>query len=177
MESQDFRGTSESEKSNERVADLGRAGFSERDFARFVSKVRKTEGCWLWTAYTTQDGYGQFALNQYPTKAHRLAYRLWVGDIGGLCVCHTCDVRHCVNPGHLFLGSNADNTRDMLEKGRKASTAGEKHGGAKLTTEDVRQIRFRAGLRLPYKLIAQSFGITASTVSQIVNRTKWKHVL
>ena len=76
-------------------------------------------GCWLWTASLTGPGYGQFGVKGRVELAHRVSYELHVGAIpDGLCVLHRCDVRHCVNPNHLFLGTHSDNSRDCVSKGR-----------------------------------------------------------
>lgn len=91
----------------------------------FWSRVnRGGEGeCWLYRGYVINSGYGQFRVrrNQSVT-AHRFSYALANGEIpGGLHVCHTCDTKLCVNPAHLFLGTHADNVRDMVQKGRHGS--------------------------------------------------------
>lgn len=86
---------------------------------RFWSKVQKTDGCWLWQGATTGAGYGGFNIKGDLIGAHRVAYELTFGPIpDGLLVCHTCDVRHCVNPAHLFLGTHTDNMQDCKTKGR-----------------------------------------------------------
>ena len=88
---------------------------------RFWSKVDKSGDCWIWTAYKRPDGYGQFGFEGTQHKAHRVSWVLANGTIPeGLHVLHRCDVRECVNPEHLFLGTNTDNMRDMIEKGRQS---------------------------------------------------------
>ena len=87
--------------------------------ARFETKVNKTDFCWLWTGLLHPKGYGYIKDRGKNIKVHRLAYELYIGPIPeGMLVCHTCDVRNCVNPEHLWLGTNDDNIRDMRLKGR-----------------------------------------------------------
>lgn len=94
---------------------------------RFYAKVSRQEsGCWLWTACENSSGYGMLG----PKLAHRVSYELHHGPIGaGLFVCHRCDVKRCVNPEHLFLGTVQDNVNDMIAKGREAS--GSRNGNYK----------------------------------------------
>ncbi len=88
---------------------------------RFEQKIQKTATCWLWKATVCKrTGYGSFRVDGRNGGAHRAAYMFWVGPITkGLSVLHTCDVRHCVNPFHLFLGTPQDNATDMVSKNRQ----------------------------------------------------------
>jgi len=95
---------------------------------RFWRKVavRGPDECWLWTGSRTKQGYGQIALGEVrnrPELAHRVAWTLTFGATGALYVLHRCDVRPCVNPAHLFLGTTRDNALDMVAKGRWRNAA------------------------------------------------------
>lgn len=92
---------------------------------RFWGAIEKTDSCWLWEAGKGSDGYGQFEVNGKKVKVHRYSYEIHKGEIPeGIDVLHTCDVRPCVNPDHLWLGTDADNNRDMREKGRAVDNRG-----------------------------------------------------
>lgn len=85
---------------------------------RFWQKVRKSDGCWEWTARVSPEGYGEF-WDDRNVRAHRFSWSLVNGPIpDGLMVCHRCDNPRCVRPDHLFLGTNRENIRDMMAKGR-----------------------------------------------------------
>lgn len=134
---------------------------------RFEQKFVKSDGCWLWTA-TKQRGYGAIRgknASESMIPAHRLSYELYVGKIpDGYFVCHKCDVRACVNPDHLFLGTPQDNVDDMLSKGRHHAPRGDAHHAAKLTSEQVRAIQADARTQAE---IAKDYGVCQSHVSDL----------
>jgi hypothetical protein len=111
---------------------------------RFLEKVDKGDGCWIWNAARSKAGYGKFVVTKSigPVGAHRVSYQLFVGEIPArLQVLHRCDNPPCVNPAHLFIGTQADNMRDCHGKGRWKYTPreqrGEKNPNAVLTDEQV----------------------------------------
>lgn len=88
-------------------------------FERFFLLVQYSDDCWNWTGYKTEKGYGKFGINYRAHLAHRLSYEYFIEPIPkGLFVCHHCDNPSCVNPFHLFVGTNRDNMIDMYAKGR-----------------------------------------------------------
>jgi hypothetical protein len=145
---------------------------------RFFQRTRKTDNCWLWTAGTFHHSkpYGYLWVKNKFIATHRLSWEIHNGPIPkGLMVCHTCDNPICVNPAHLFLGTNGQNTADKVKKGRQAR--GEKQGSAKLTEADIWRIREAYRLRLFLaKELALVFKVSPNHIQQIVDRKMWKHV-
>jgi HNH endonuclease len=137
-------------------------------------------GCWLWELYVDGIGYGRHGRTEDEVKAHRLSWRLARGPIPvGAFVLHRCDVRCCVNPEHLFLGSQAENVADMIAKGRavKRGPRGEDNAQARLDEEDVWAIRWMAKLKVSTQAqIARDYGVSPMTISRIVNGETWIHV-
>lgn len=146
--------------------------------------------CWLWTAAVHKTGYGVIGKNgsRGYELAHRVSWELHFGPIpDGLQVLHKCDVnyppgditnRRCVNPHHLWLGTNRENNADMMAKGRHNHPVlfGELSGTAKLTASQVIEIRALAVQGMTQAEIGQRFGITKAHVSAIVLRKRWKHI-
>lgn len=159
-------------------------GLDNMDESRFWSKVNKLGEslCWEWNASVLQGGYGQYYFEGRNQKAHRVSWVISNGTIpNGLKVCHRCDNRKCVNPSHLFLGTQKDNIQDMLSKGRDNYVSGwkpligERNPQAKITKEQVIEIR-ETKWDIPYKKIGAKYGISAASVCLILNRTNWSHI-
>lgn len=136
---------------------------------RFWLKVAKSDGCWLWTASLDISGYGLIRRGSRGTKtekAHRVSWELTNGPIpAGLLVLHRCDVRACVRPDHLFLGTNQDNTQDANDKGRLVK--GERSPHVKLMDADVIAVRRLLASGLKQRDVGARFGISQHLVSLI----------
>jgi len=174
----------------------------------FWSQTDRSGDCWLFTGYLTPAGYGRFSIAGVQQQAHRVAYMFTHGPIPeGMVICHRCDVRHCVNPSHIFLGTHADNVADMDAKGRRQPARGdrngarlhpetrlrgdknpmrahpelvprgEKHGMAKLTDEQVCQIRDRYGCKeMSARALGPLYGVSKTTILRAVHGHSWQHV-
>ena len=144
---------------------------------RFLSKIKKTNNCWLWIG-SKSHGYGYFYLNYKKIRAHRLSWEIHRGKIPNiLCVLHTCDNRLCVNPKHLWLGTKSDNNKDRTSKGRSAF--GGENGRSKLTEKQIKIIRriYKKGRTSTNTFrLSEKFGVTNSVISDIINYKIWKNV-
>jgi hypothetical protein len=143
---------------------------------RFEQKVLRLpiSGCWLWTGATFRSGYGQLVRDKKHVPANRIAWELYRGPIpDGLCVLHKCDVRLCVNPHHLFIGTRADNAADMVAKNRQSAPRGEDVHFSKLTEAQILDIRTStASLRE----MARKYNVRYSNISMIRRRQTWRHI-
>lgn len=143
---------------------------------RFWAKVdrRGEDDCWPWLGYRNAGGYGEFRVHRGRRDlAHRFAYELLVGPIPpGALIRHTCDTPACVNPAHHEPGTDAQNVRDRVERGRSAT--GPRHGQRKLAVEQVVMIRRRIKAGDPMKAIARDFGISDTAVRKIRDGKTWR---
>jgi len=143
---------------------------------RFWEKVEKTDSCWLWRAGMNGHGYGTFSVKCQSQLAHRVSWELLRGSIPpGLDVLHNCpggDNPACVNPDHLFLGTDVENRRDAVAKGRHA--VGERIHTSRLTQYQAYEI-LEAGLKFERELAAR-FGVHVRTIKAILNRETWRHL-
>ncbi len=129
-------------------------------------------GCWIWMGSSLQkDGYGMWKWGKH-WMAHRVAYIAAYGPIpDDLYVCHTCDVPACVNPDHLWLGTNDDNMADMVSKGRQSR--GSEHYSAKLTEDIVRYIRNQ---NMRPTDVARQYGVSKVAASKALRKKTWRHI-
>jgi len=139
-----------------------------------IDYVSSPDGCWLWKGPILKTGYGRICSKRKNFSTHRVSYEYHHGIIPfGMNVLHKCDVRHCVNPKHLFLGTHQDNMDDCVAKGR--TTHGRNHPNARLTEGDIRAIR-ELSASMSQKQLAAQFGVHFTTVGQILRGQTWTHV-
>lgn len=156
---------------------MPRGGKRVEPLIRFWARVSKRETCWEWTGPYDGDGYGQFTDGEgRNVRAHRFSWSLANGPIpAGLKVLHRCDNPPCVNPSHLFLGTDNDNLKDAISKGR-LNVVGENNAAAKLCDESVREIRRLCGSGVGQKVVAAKYGVHHDAIHRIVTGRSWKHV-
>lgn len=134
-------------------------------------------GCWNWTGPRLRSGYGSTSYKSAERRAHRLSWRLFNGTIPeGMSVCHKCDNPRCVRPEHLFLGTQLDNVRDMIAKGRDRKALGQKNGRAKMDEGSVREIRRLHSDGLSHRRIAGELGLNRGAVWAVLGGRTWTWV-
>lgn len=139
---------------------------------KFNTRFKKTDGCWEWNGTRDGFGYGLFDYKGKRYRAHSLALVL-AGHTprDGEVACHKCDNPKCVRPDHLYFGTARDNVHDAMNRGRLPK--GERHGQAKLTEDQVYQIRQASG---SYTAIANQFGLSRASVTRIIKGKNWRHL-
>jgi len=165
---------------------------TDRVMQRIMDKIDKND-CWEWTGKTSTSGYGIISISFDGEKSYFFVHRIiaqkhFNKDIRGMLVCHTCDNTKCVNPKHLFLGTQKENMRDASIKGRIRSGGdhhartnpesvprGEKNGQTKLKNKDIDEIKTLYALGESQRSIARRFSIRQGSVSRIVTGKRWAH--
>ncbi len=161
------------------MAEIRRSGFlmpRHWTLAQRLEHYSKDDpsGCRLWTAFIAPNGYGRLWWKGANLSAHRAAWIAVNGPVAeGLCICHKCDVRSCVNVDHLFIGTYADNNADCGIKGRKNVAKGQIHYAAILTDELALEIFNAPGL---HREIAARFGVKRRHVGHIKSKERWAHI-
>lgn len=159
---------------------------SQTAINRFYAAIEKQPngGCWLWTKRSVSSyGYGQLWDGDKKWEAHRMSWVIHCGDIpAGLCVCHKCDVPHCVNPVHLFVASQKGNLKDMRDKMRghlgyrHNPPRGTANAKAKFTDHDIETIRARYAKGESLRELGRAYKVWHTTISVIIRRRAWRHI-
>lgn len=143
---------------------------------------RNTSGCWIWKKCCDRKGYGIIGIGKKnpisihkTISAHRASWKAFRGEIpADLYVCHTCDVPACVNPGHLWLGTNIENQKDSVAKGRRiGQNSGVSNGRAKLSWRQVLAIKKSSATCTS---LAARYGVSISTLSRTKKDNSWKRM-
>ena len=134
-----------------------------------------TSGCWLWTGGLSSYGYAAMQINKMQRLVHKIMFERCNGEVpdGGI-LCHTCNVRSCVNPNHLYVGTPASNYHDAVAANRHPH--GDTHGHAKLSEVDVRDMRRLYADGMSLTAIALTFGVTRPTATKACKGASWQHV-
>lgn len=148
------------------------------DCARLKSHIKIDDnGCWIWQASITSFGYGRTSLGGRLTQAHRASWAVFKGEIPlGMQVNHKCHVRSCINPEHLYIGTQVDNMRDMRLAKRKVVKLGSENATAKLNEGQVMQIRKLLESKKYASSIALQFNVSESAIFAIKRGKTWKHL-
>lgn len=134
-----------------------------------------SDDCWHWAGHCNRDGYGRLMVNGKTEGAHRVSWSLHHGEIPKKAhILHRCDNPRCVNPGHLFIGDQRSNVRDMVKKSRHQH--GESNGNSKLTEKGVADIIARLASGERNKELAAEYGVKSNTISAILSGRTWRHV-
>ena len=147
---------------------------------RFWSKVKKKGTCWEFIGAKDRFGYGHFSINNKSILAHRVSWYLFYENVPSVCVLHKCDNPPCVNPSHLFEGTDADNKKDMRKKGRgfiPPPMQGSNHFQSKLDEATVIEIRSLYNDGVSSTKIHRKYSIVQySTINKIIRHKTWQHI-
>lgn len=160
-----------------RIDELTEEQKKEKYKKSFEKNVIRQFGCWSWKGFQDKGGYGIMTCDRRygPDRAHRASWVIHNGSIPkGMLVCHKCDRPECTNPEHLFLGTAAENTKDMIDKNRKC--IGSNVPTAKLTEDNVRAIRVLLNQKISYPKIAKMFNVGVNAIVRIKRNETWKHI-
>lgn len=154
---------------------------------RFMAKVEKTPTCWLWCGSRTGSGYGQFWNGKRTIPAHHFLLAAPVPT--GMHACHSCDIKLCVNPEHIFIGTRSDNERDKVRKGRHNTSpgaramlktrhlkSGSSNHASVLTEEDVAMIKSISKAYGRGAALAKHFSVSNTVIGGIWRGKRWAHV-
>jgi hypothetical protein len=136
-------------------------------------------GCWIWNGGKTDRKYGITTINKERIRVHRLMWSVINGKIPiGMCICHKCDNPSCINPDHLFLGTNQDNVNDREKKGRNKPPIvyGENNPRAKLKEADVIEILKLINKNVPLSNIAKMYNVGATAIFNIKHGIRWTRI-
>ena len=149
----------------------------KKDFTKqdFYDMLRPNGDCLEWTGAKTRDGYGLTRIDRTTVYTHRLALELEGINVNKL-VLHSCDNPSCCNPAHLRIGTHQDNMNDMHNRNRANKARGERASGAKLTEQDVHDIRHLRNQGLTLAELADRFSVTNVAIHRIVHRKSWTHI-
>lgn len=142
---------------------------------KIFMKTTITDDCWLYNGSTGKDGYARFRYDGKYKVVHRFIYETFYGPLKKeqLC-CHKCDVRNCINPAHIFIGSSKDNLQDMVKKGR--SLTGEKNHKCRIKEDDINKIIEMRKNKETLESIGKKFEVTKHAIYSILNGRTWKHL-
>ena len=147
---------------------------------RFWKRLKVPDGCWEWVGGKNDKGYGRFTIpGRKLVYTHRLMYHIFIDDIPkGLQVLHSCDNPKCCNPDHLWAGTQKDNIRDAVKKGRMKTGGhyGVSHSNAKLDETKVRKLRKYKEQKKKIAPLAREYGVSIQAAINAANGKTWKHV-
>lgn len=146
----------------------------ETRFWKYVDR-RGDSDCWNWTGDKIRDGYGRIWNNGKTRRAHRISWELRYGEVPeNMCVLHHCDNPSCVNPAHLYLGTNQDNVNDKVAKSRQA--VGINNGGNKYPPEKILEIKRLRQDGKTQREIAKTLGVSKGLVYYVITGQVWRNL-